>query len=271
MIQVSGRITQTLMINKLLKFYNYKSRARCSSYFYVLDTTLNCLIFMLEKANILCCRNSNGKGEIPMEFLEEILGTDLYNQVKTKVSSYNEKADKDKRVSIANVNGDEYVTKAKYSQLETDLNNTKTSLSTAQTTIEDLKKSNGDNADLQTKITNYETQIANLETKSKEDKAKLVKEIAIKDALYNEKAKHPELLLSKFDLSKIVLDENGEKVVSGIEDQMKSNKETYKDLFGEVEPTKTPYHYTPQGGNQNPSGGATDFVGIIKENQARKI
>lgn len=206
-----------------------------------------------------------------MEFLKEILGEDLYEQVKTKVSSYNEKADKDKRVSIANVNGDEYVTKAKYSQLETDLNNTKTSLSTAQNTIEDLKKSNGDNADLQQKIANYETEKANLETKHKETTERLIKESAIKDALYNEKAKHPELLLGKFDLSKILLDEKGEKVVSGIEDQMKSNKETYKDLFGEVEPTKTPYHYTPQGGNQNPSGGATDFVGIIKENQARKI
>ena len=206
-----------------------------------------------------------------MEFLKEILGDDLYEQVKTKVSSYNEKADKDKRVSIANVNGDEYVTKAKYSQLETDLNNTKTSLSTAQTTIEDLKKSNGDNADLQTKISNYETQIANMETANKEEKAKMLKEMAIKDALYNAKAKHPELLISKFDLSKIMLDEKGENVVSGIEEQMKSNKETYKDLFGEVEQAKTPYHYTPQGGNQNPNSGATDFVGIIKENQARKI
>ena len=206
-----------------------------------------------------------------MEFLKEILGNDLYEQVKTKVSSYNEKADKDKRVSIANVNGDEYVTKAKYSQLETDLNNTKTSLSTAQTTIEDLKKTNGDNADLQQKIANYETEKANLEKTHKETTEKLIKESAIKDALYNEKAKHPELLLSKFDLSKILLDEKGEKVVSGIEEQMKSNKETYKDLFGEVEPTKTPYHYTPQGGNPNPSSGATDFVGIIKENQARKI
>lgn len=205
-----------------------------------------------------------------MEFLEEILGTDLYNQVKTKVSSYNEKADKDKRVSIANVNGDEYVTKAKYSQLETDLNNTKTSLSTAQTTIEDLKKSNGDNADLQQKIANYETEKVNLETKHKEEKSEMIKKMAIKDALYNEKAKHPELLISKFDLSKIILDEKGENVVSGIEEQIKSNKETYKDLFGEVE-TQTPYHYTPASGSQNQNTGATDFVGIIKENQVRKV
>lgn len=206
-----------------------------------------------------------------MEFLEEILGTDLYNQVKTKVSSYNEKADKDKKVSIVNVNNGEFVAKAKYSQLETDLSNTKTSLNTAQTTIEDLKKSNGDNADLQTKISNYETQITNLETTNKAQKAKMLKEIAIKDALYNEKAKHPELLISKFDLDKIVLDEKGEKVVSGIEEQIKFNKETYKDLFGEVEQPNTPYHYTPAGGNQNKDTGATDFVGIIKENQARKI
>lgn len=206
-----------------------------------------------------------------MEFLKEILGEDLFNQVKTKVSSYNEKADKDKRVSIANVNGDEYVTKAKYSQLETDLNNTKTSLSTAQTTIEDLKKSNGDNADLQQKVSNYETTIANLEATGKAEKAKLLKEIAIKDALYAEKAKHPELLISKFDLSKIILDEKGENVVSGIEEQMKSNKETYKDLFGEVEQQGGAYHYTPNGGGNKGNSGATDFVGIIKENQVRKI
>lgn len=206
-----------------------------------------------------------------MEFLEEILGTDLYNQVKTKVSSFNEKAEKDKKVSIVNVNNGEFVVKAKYDQLETDLNNTKTSLSTANTTIADLKKNNGDNVDLQTKISDYETKIANLETTSKAEKAKMLKEIAIKDALYTEKAKHPELLISKFDLDKIVLDEKGEKVVSGIEEQMKSNKETYKDLFEKVQETSTPYHYTPAGGNQNKDTGATDFVGIIKENQARKI
>lgn len=195
----------------------------------------------------------------------------MFNQVKDKVSSYNEKADKDKRVSIANVNGDEYVTKAKYSQLETDLNNTKTSLSTAQTTIEDLKKSNGSNADLQQKVSDYETKIANLEATGKAEKAKMLKEIAIKDALYAEKAKHPELLISKFDLSKIILDEKGENVVSGIEEQMKSNKETYKDLFGETEQQGGTYHYTPNGGENKGNSGATDFVGIIKENQARKI
>ena len=207
-----------------------------------------------------------------MEFLEEILGTDLYNQVKTKVSSYNEKADKDKKVSIVNVNGGEFIAKAKYDQLKTDLDNTTISLNTANTTIADLKKSNGDNADLQIKIANYESEKADHEKAHKETTEKLIKESAIKDALYNERAKHPELLLGKFDLSKILLDEKGEKVVSGIEEQIKSNKETYKDLFGETEQNGSqPYHYTPASGSQSQNTGATDFVGIIKENQARKI
>lgn len=206
-----------------------------------------------------------------MEFLKEILGEDLFNQVKNKVSSYNEKVDKDKKISIANVNGGEFIAKAKYDQLKTDLDNTKTSLNTAQTTIEDLKKNNGDNADLQQKVSDYETKIANLEATGKEEKAKMLKEIAIKDALYAEKAKHPELLISKFDLSKIILDEKGENVVSGIEEQMKSNKETYKDLFGETEQQGGTYRYIPNGGENKGNSGATDFVGIIKENQARKI
>lgn len=207
-----------------------------------------------------------------MEFLKEILGEDLYKQLETKVNDYNGKAEnKEKQIKIANLGTGEYVSKSKYDTLQTDLDNTKTSLNTANTTIADLKKNNGDNADLQAKITAYENEKKNLEQTHKATTEKLLKEIAIKDALYNEKAKHPELLLAKFDLSKILLDEKGEKVVSGIEDQIKTNKETYKDLFGEVEQQNQPYHYTPAGGNENKGTGATDFIGIIKENQVRKI
>lgn len=207
-----------------------------------------------------------------MDFLKEILGDDLFEKVKSAVSSYNEKANKDKRVSIANVNSDEYVTKATYEQLKNDLSNTKTSLETANETIKDLKKSNGDNAELQKKISDYEAEKKTSDAKHKEETQKLIKEIAIKEALYNEKAKHPELLLGHFDLSKIVLDEKGEKVVGGIEEQMKTNKETYKDLFGDVEENNgSSYKYIPAGGNSNKEQGATDFLGIIKENQSRKI
>ena len=207
-----------------------------------------------------------------MEFLKPILGEDLYKQVETKVNEYNTKTEnKEKQIKIADLGTGEYVSKNKYDTLQTDLENTKTSLESANTTIADLKKNNKDNADLQNKIANYESEKTNLETKYKEEKSEMIKKMAIKDALYNEKAKHPELLISKFDLSKIILDEENEKVLSGIEEQIKSNKETYKDLFGETEQQNGAYHYTPNGGSQNNNSGATDFVGIIKENQARKI
>jgi septal ring factor EnvC (AmiA/AmiB activator) len=209
-----------------------------------------------------------------MEFLKEILGDDLYKQVETKVNEHNGKAEnKDKQVKVANLGNGEYVSKSKYDALETDLKNVKTSLETANNTINDLKKNNSDNGDLQKKISDYETEIADLKKTSKESKEKLIKEQAIKDALYSSKAKHPDLLLTKFDLSKIVLDENGEKVVAGIDEQIKTHKETYKDLFGSEDDGQqgSHYRYKPNGGEQKPSDGSTDFVGIIKENQARKI
>lgn len=210
-----------------------------------------------------------------MEFLKEILGDDLFEKVKSAVSSYNEKADKDKRVSIANVNSEDYVTKATYEQLKNDLNNTKSSLETANNTIKDLKKSNSDNEGLQQKISEYENEKKALETKHKEETQKLVKEMAIKEALYSQKAKHPELLLTKFDLGKILLDEKGEKVVAGIDEQIKDYKETYKDLFEEVDGDNnkgSAYKYKPAGGNNdNNNKGVSDFVGIIKENQSRKL
>lgn len=208
-----------------------------------------------------------------MEWLKNIVGEDLFKQVETKVNEYNGKAEnKDKQVKLVNVNNGEYVAKAKYLQLETDLNNTKTSLETANTTITDLKKNNGDNADLQAKIANYESEKASLEAKHKETTAKLVKESAIKDALYNQKAIHPELLLSKFDLSKIILDEKGEKVVSGIEEQMKEQKEKYKDLFGETTDNNppSPYIYEPRNPGNPGANGVADFVSIIKENQVKR-
>jgi len=212
------------------------------------------------------------KGE-KMEFLKEILGNDLYDQVKNAVSSYNEKADKDNKVSIVNINSGEYVSKNKYSALETDLNNTKISLDNANKTIADLKKNSTDNEDLQNKIKAYESEKKNLETSHKQSLEKLIKESAIREALYAEKAKHPDLLLSKFDLSKILLDEKGEKVVVGIEEQMKANRESYKDLFEETGDTKpnSAYHYSPASGNKGDNGGSADFVSIIKDNQSRKL
>lgn len=208
-----------------------------------------------------------------MEWLKNILGEDLFKQVETKVNEHNsESENKDKQVKIVNVNDGEYVSKLKYTTLENELNTTKTSLQTANTTIEDLKKNNTSNADLQAKITKYETEKQDLEKTHKEEKSKLIKMAGIREALYGAKAKYPDLLAEKFDLTKILLDENGEKVVSGIKEQMDGIKENYKDLLGETTDNNpsSPYSYVPRNPG-NPGGSSSaDFLSIIRENQVKR-
>ena len=207
-----------------------------------------------------------------MEWLKNIVGEDLFKQVETKVNEHNSKSEnKDKQVKIVNVNDGEYVSKLKYTTLENELNTTKTSLQTANTTIEDLKKNNTSNADLQAKITKYETEKQDLEKTHKETTSKLVKMAGIREALYEAKAKYPDLLAEKFDLTKIILDENGEKIVSGIKEQMDTIKENYKDLLGETTNNNpSPYSYVPRNPGNPGAGGSADFVSIIRENQVKR-
>lgn len=151
-------------------------------------------------------------------------------------------------------------------------NNINEQLKTANATITDLKKNNKDNEDLQAKITAYETEKAETEKTHKETMQKLIKEGAVKEELYKEKVKFPELLLSKYDLSKIVLDEKGEKAVSGISEQTKIYKETYKELFGEqVKDSKGVKSFNPTG-ESNPDTTVSQGSNFAKEmNESSKV
>lgn len=140
---------------------------------------------------------------------------------------------------------------------KTEYNNVKGQLKTANDTITDLKKSNSDNAELQTKLKEYNDTIKTMESNHKAELLGIKKQGAIDSLLLTNKAKHSDLLAGKFDLEKIIVNEDG--TISGLNEQFNSIKETYKDLFetietpepGKVDNNPT-YKYTPQGGN---SGG----------------
>lgn len=104
-------------------------------------------------------------------------------------------------------------------------------LKTANTTITDLKKNNGDNSELQKTIKAHEatikTQKADYETKVRN----LTLDSAIEKALSTAKAKHSDLLSTKIDREKLLIGEDGK--VTGLDEQLKGLKETYKDLFEE--------------------------------------
>ena len=107
-----------------------------------------------------------------------------------------------------------------------------------------LKDEAKDSEALQNKITELED--ANKATKkSYEDKIRDMKlSSAIKDQLTD--CKYPELVADKIDRTKLILAEDG--TVSGLTEQLKTVKETYKELFPPPVSGKTP----PNNGKTTP-------------------
>nr|PZN07633.1 MAG: hypothetical protein DIU64_12020 [Caldicoprobacter oshimai] len=100
--------------------------------------------------------------------------------------------------------------------------------------------------------------------KAKEEYEAKIKNItldnAIKLALKEHKAKYEDLLVGKFDKSKLTIKEDG--TVEGLEEQIKALKENYKDLF--EQPLKG---FSPNNTGDNPSGGEIQQVtNIIRQN-----
>lgn len=132
--------------------------------------------------------------------------------------------------SIMSENGKDIETeKEKATTITTELEDVKEQLKEANSTIEDLKKNNIDNEALQAKVKEYEdtinTQKAEYETKVRN----LTLDSAIEKALSNAGAKHAELLSTKIDREKLKIEEGGK--VTGLDEQINSFKESYKDLF----------------------------------------
>ena len=114
-----------------------------------------------------------------MEFLKAILG-DKYTEFEQLINAYNENPDnKDKQIKLANLTDGAYVSKDKYTSLETDLSGKDAELIKANKLIEELKRSTGKDEDLQQKITDYESEIETL----KQENADLKTENALKFAL----------------------------------------------------------------------------------------
>lgn len=150
---------------------------------------------------------------------------------------------------------------------KSEYNNVNKQLKTANETIEGLKKNNSDNETLQKTIKDHEETIKNLEKKHTDDLVNLKKDSAINQALIKAKAKYPDVAAKLIDKEKVLINEDG--TISGLEEQIKANKENYKDMF-ETENVDTAYVYSPQSGSSGVSTGATSFVDIINENQAKR-
>lgn len=152
------------------------------------------------------------------------------------------------------------IPKDKYNELSESKKDLETQLNTANTTITDLKKGNKDNEELQGKIKQYETDLETLKADSETKIKNLTLDNAIKLALKDNKAKHEDLLVGRFDREKLTIKEDG--TIEGLDDQIKGLKETYKDLF--VEPITGA---TPNNKGDSPTDSSLDQITkTIQEN-----
>ena len=168
-----------------------------------------------------------------MEFLKEILGDQLYNQVFEKITAYNnDEANKGNQIKLGNLSGGGYISKSKYTDLEATKTTTEARLLEAQQMIEQLRF--GSLAENQTaeSLKEYESQVAQLQEENRRLKFDYAMQWAlihagVKDLdyiTYQIKTAHPDL----------AIDDSGH--IKGIEDILKRMHTRYPDAFIEQAP-----------------------------------
>lgn len=167
-----------------------------------------------------------------MEFLKEILGDELFNQVAEKINAHNgNEANKDNQIKVGNLGKGEYVAQGKYAALQEALNGKDAELQSANDLISQLKKDTKGNAELQGKIGEYEAQVADLQAQLQDTKVKS----AIKVALLSEKAVDVDYLTFKLHEKlqekgeTLELDENDN--IKGWEDKLSGLKTQFPSFF----------------------------------------
>lgn len=162
--------------------------------------------------------------------LEELLkdAPEILKAVNDAIAKVNEgETDKLKHVRFADLSEGGYVSKDKYTSLETDLSGKTSELEKANGLIEELKKSTGKDAALQQKITDYETEIATLKAENTELKT----ENALKFALVAAGAVDVDYLVFKAkEKGEIKLDDNGK--IKGEDDLISGLKTQLPSMFG---------------------------------------
>lgn len=204
-----------------------------------------------------------------MDFLKDILGTELFEQVANAVNAYNgDEANKDKQIKIANLASGKYVDKGKYTALEELLNKKDTDLTDAQKLIEGLKESAGKGEDMAAKIAEFETTIRNQQEELKKAKT----ESALKIELLSAGAKADDIDYLLFKLGndsdfKAELDENGK--LKGIDEKMKNLKTIYPNQF-EAQTSKKIDENNLPGGKTDDTSEPTTLTGAIRNRYENK-
>lgn len=235
------------------KYYELKDKKNLSFFYVQFLMTFKSLVNMTSSKSLKrlvpsgdTTFKNKGRKEIDMEFLEKVLGAELYAQVAEKINAHNgNEANKDMQIKVGNLASGEYVGKGKYDALNELLKGKETELDTANGLIAELKKGTKGNEELQQKIGTYETQVAELQAQLQETKVNA----ALKVALLSEKAVDVDYLTFKLNEKlkekgeALELDENEN--IKGWKDRIEDLKVQFPNMFEAgskkiIEPNKLP-------------------------------
>lgn len=192
-----------------------------------------------------------------MDWLKEILGEELFKQFETAVSTHNSKPEnKEKQIKLADLSKGEYVSKEKYSSLETDKGSVASQLQEAQNLIAELKKGTKADETIQGKIGEYETTITTLTAENE----KLKTESALKVALLDAGAKAGDidyLMYKAKEKGDVKIGEDGK--VKGQEDLLAGLKTQCPSQFMTAEQRKVEEHKIETGDNKGTTITKDDF------------
>ena len=156
-----------------------------------------------------------------MEFLKEYLTEETFAKVQEELDG--------KDVKLANLKSGDYVSKDKYSALETSNENLKSQLLAKSTAYDELMNKAGDNEALKTEIENLKASTkAELDNTTSQYEAKL-KDAAIKSELIKAKAKDVKDIIGQLDIGAVTYAND---TLTGLNEQIESLKENKPYLFG---------------------------------------
>ncbi len=158
-----------------------------------------------------------------------------------------ELAAKAEAVSLKELEG--YVTKTDYDAEVEARKQLKTSLEDRDKQLKELKESGGDAEELKKKIGELQEENKNVQKKHDDEMKTLRQTSAVKLAVAGN-SHDADIVAGFIDMSKVVFSDDG-KITAGLDEQVKTLKESKAFLFKPEDSGKKPSGYTPKGGETN--------------------
>lgn len=150
----------------------------------------------------------------------------------------------------------DFVTKSRFNEVNEENKSLKKAAGDHAQQLEDLKKSNGDNAALQQQITDLQQANADMQKAHDAEIAQLKLTNAIEAALMSAGAKNVKAARSLLDDSKLKLEDDGK--VSGLEDQINAIKKSDGYMFADKAPAPKFKGFQPGASGTVPPGNEVD-------------